>query len=147
MALQVDRAAMHDVLVEAIAAEHRLYQAAVEARADGERWNVRAALAHRKEAMDLAAAADTRAAACWARARAYAAEYLQQAVHVAQLKALVSGSRVTGAGAAIAEVSADDGFDAADGAPFHTTESSQQRDRDTDLDAELAELKRRFGRT
>jgi hypothetical protein len=146
MAQQVDRAAMRDLLLEAIAAEHRLYQAAVEARSDGERWRARATLARRKEAMDLAAAANTRAAACWARARAYAAEYLQEAAHVAQLKALVAGSRVSGAVSAVAEMWADDGLDAADGALTRTTESSQQRHRVTDLDAELAELKRRFGR-
>src|SRR5205823_960994 len=52
MAQQVDLTAVHDLLVEAIASEHRLYQAAVEARADGERWSARATLAHRKEAMD-----------------------------------------------------------------------------------------------
>jgi hypothetical protein len=147
MAQQVDGAAVRDLLVEAIAAEHRLYQAAFEARANGERWRARAALAHRKEATDLAAAADTRAAACWARARAYAAEYLQQAVHVAQLKAVVAGSHLAGSGAGIVGAWADNGLGAADGAPPHMTKNSQQRDRDTGLDAELAELKRRFGRT
>jgi len=147
MKQQVDLTAVRDLLVEAIAREHRLYQAAVEARADGERWSARAMLAHRKEAMDLAAAANKRAAACWARARAYAADYLLEAAHVAQLKALIAGSRVTGGGAAVARVRADDGFEGANGALSHRTRSSQQRDRATDLDAELAELKRRFGRT
>src|SRR5215208_381913 len=130
MAQQVDGAAVRDLLVQAIAAEHRLYQAAVEAKADGQRWDARAALAQRKEAMDLAAAAHTRAAACWARARACAAEYLQQAAHVAELKGLIAGGRVAGAGVRIAGAWADGRLGAANGAPLHTTENSQQRDRD-----------------
>jgi len=147
MAKQVDGPAVRDLLVEAIAAEHRLYQAAVEARAEAERWNARAALARRKEAMDLAAAARARAATCWARARAYAAEYLQQAAQVAELKAVIAGGRITSAGAGIAGAWADGRPGASGGAPAQTTANSQQRDRDTDLDAELVELKRRFGRT
>jgi hypothetical protein len=147
MAKQVDEAAVRDLLVEAIAVEHRLYQAAVEARADGERWSARAALAQRKEAMDLAAAARARAAACWARARAYAAEYLQQAAQVAALKAVIAGGRVAGTGTGIAGASAESWLGANGGAPFDTIVNSQQRDQDTDLDAELVELKRRFSRT
>src|SRR5829696_7956336 len=107
MAQQVDRAAVRDLLLEAIVAEHRLYQAAVEAKADGQRWDARAALAQRKEAIDLAAAAHARAATCWARARACALEYLQQAAHVAELKGVIASGRVAAAGVSIARRWAD----------------------------------------
>jgi hypothetical protein len=141
MAHPADGTPVRVLLVAAIITEHQLYQAAVAARAEGERWDARAALAYRKEAMDLAAAAHTRSAACWSRARAYAADYLRQAAHVAQLKAVIAGGRAAGAGAWRATT----GFGAV-GATQHVPEISQRRDRDAGLDAELAELKRRFGR-
>jgi hypothetical protein len=93
--LQDDGERARQALLAAIAAEHELYRAAAEARATGERWEARAALARRKEALDLAAAAHQRAAACFAHAAVYEAEYVRQQAHVAALKTVLLGEPVS----------------------------------------------------
>ena len=135
MAQVDDRERLHEALVSAIAAEHRLHLAAAAEEAARQCWEARAALAQRKEALDLAEAARQRAAEHCRLARAYHAECLQQQEQIAQLKAALLGPGPL----AGPSPSAPDGGDPVD-------RQLAALEREARLERDLAELKRQLGR-
>jgi hypothetical protein len=143
MAIGLDDEQGHDLLLDAMAAEHELYRGAATEFAAGERWQARALLAERKEEPDLAVVARSRAAGHLARARAYAEEYMQQRAHVARLKQTLQTRPAPGDGRGPsrgATISSDCG--AAQPADAGTA----RHERDAILEAQLADLKRQLGR-
>ena len=83
------RERLREALRSAIATEHELHEAAAAASASARRWEARAGLARRKEAADLASAAEQRAAEHARRAEGYQAESLRQRAQITQLKAVL----------------------------------------------------------
>jgi hypothetical protein len=122
-----------EVLYAAIAAEHRVQEAAAREEAAARRWEERAALAERKEDPDLAEAARQRAAQHQRRARACRAEAAHHQTHIAELKTVLL--RPASAMTRVVVMPPDDAGRRLAGL-----------ERDARLEDDLAELKRQLGR-
>jgi phage shock protein A len=128
-----ERGRLRGVLYDAIAAEHRLQEAAAREEAAARRWEARAALAERKEDPDLAEAARQRAAQHDRRARACRAESAHHRTRIAELKtALLRPASTT---PRVVVVPPDD-----------VGRRLAKLERDARLEGDLAELKRQLGR-
>src|SRR5689334_22153125 len=134
MARLEERGPLREALTAAIAAEHRLHEAAATEEAAARRWAARAELAERKEAPDLAEAPRQRLAEHQRRAQRYRAESARHQAHIAELKTkllqptpLVRPPRV-----------------ALDG-PDPVARRIAALEREDRLERELAELKRQLG--
>jgi hypothetical protein len=130
-----ERAQLHETLCAAIASEHRLYETAAAEEQAARRWEARAALARRKEAPELIAAAQERAAAHAQRARACQAESQGTRALIAQLKAALR--RPAAAPVRLPPIGV-----AGDAVGGRLT----ALERETHLERDLAELKRQLGR-
>jgi phage shock protein A len=128
-----ERDRLREVLYDAIAAEHRLQQAAAREEATARRWEERAALADRKEAHDLAEAARQRAAQHQRRARACRAETAHHRTRIAELK--LELPRLAATTPRVVVVPPDD-----------VERRLATLERDARLEGDLAELKRQLGR-
>ncbi len=137
MASQMNETAqLRELLCSAIAEEHRLHEAAAREASAARRWQMRAALAERKEAPDLAEAARQHAARHEQRARAYQAECRRSEAQIAELKAtLVEPAGPDRARPPVVLNGAD--------AVARRLAALEREDR---VERDLAELKRRLGR-
>jgi hypothetical protein len=125
---------LREALLTAIATEHRLHEAAAAEQAAARRWEARVTLARRKEAADLAAMAQQRAGEHARRAHTYQAESLRQRAHITQLKtALLHPPPVPRRAIAVADGDA-------------VGQRLDALDRESQLERDLAELKRQLGR-